>query len=299
MHIAYANIDKGRYQNIEQVQNMEVQEDGDHFISSQLGGLAGTQMALRAAIELKVFSIIADAGPDAHLSAAEIISKIPTKDPSSAAWTLERVLRVLGGNSILSIISRKPSGNNGEHGLHEWTYGLTKKSRRLASSSSTTDELASFTTSFILFTTEREMLESQYMIKDAVLDPGSSPFYKAYGVNFFDYMGEKPRLRQLFDDFMEVSGKLQFEDVFKLYGGFKDLKELMDVGGGIGTTLAKITSTYPHVRGLNFDLPHVIDAAPKLPSVKHVAGDMFKSIPNAQTILLQVSFYSCILGVIW
>ncbi|XP_041027590.1 scoulerine-9-O-methyltransferase 1-like [Juglans microcarpa x Juglans regia] len=100
-------------------------------------------------------------------------------------------------------------------------------------------------------------------------------------------MGEKPRLRQLFDEFMEVSGKLQFEDVFKLYGGFKDLKELMDVGGGIGTTLAKLTSTYPHVQGLNFDLPHVIDAAPKLPGVKHVAGDMFRSIPNAQTILLQ------------
>ncbi|XP_040999448.1 (S)-scoulerine 9-O-methyltransferase-like isoform X2 [Juglans microcarpa x Juglans regia] len=140
---------------------------------------------------------------------------------------------------------------------------MTKQSRCLGSSSSTTDELASFTTSFILFTTEREMLESQYMIKDAVLDSGSSPFYKAYGVNFFDYMGEKPRLRQLFDEFMEVSGKLQFEDVFKLYGGFKDLKELMHVGGGIGTTHPKITSTYPHVRGLNFDLPHVIDAAPR------------------------------------
>ncbi|XP_041027855.1 (S)-scoulerine 9-O-methyltransferase-like [Juglans microcarpa x Juglans regia] len=285
MHIAYANIDKERYQKLEQGQNMEVQEDGDHFISSQLGGLASTQMALRAAIELKVFSIIADAGPDAHLSAAEIISKIPTKDPSSAAWTLERVLSVLGANSILSI-SRKPLGNNGEHGRHEWTYGLTKKSRCLVSSSSA-EELANFTTSFILFATEREILESQYMIKDAVLDPGSSPFYKAYGVNFYDYMGEKPRLRQLFDEFMEVSAKLQFEGVFKLYGGFKDLKELMDVGGGIGTTLAKITSTYPHVRGLNFDLPHVIAAAPKLPGVKHVAGDMFKSIPNAETILLK------------
>ncbi|KAG7960091.1 hypothetical protein I3843_10G104700 [Carya illinoinensis] len=263
---------------------MEVQEDGDHFISLQLAGLASAQMALRAAIDLKVFSIIADAGPDAHLSAAEITSKIPTKDPSSAACTLERMLRVLGANSILSI-ARKPLGNNGEHGRHEWTYGLTKKSRCLVSSS-TTDE-ATFSTSFILFATEREVLESQRTIKDAVLDPGSSPFYKAYGVNFYDYMGEKPRLRQLFNEFLEVISKLIFEDMFKFYGGFKDLKELMDVGGGIGTTLAKITSMYSHVRGLNFDLPDVIAAAPKLPGVKHVAGDMFKSIPNAQTILLK------------
>ncbi|KAG2685084.1 hypothetical protein I3760_10G108300 [Carya illinoinensis] len=258
---------------------MEVQEDGDHFISLQLAGLASAQMALRAAIDLKVFSIIADARTDAHLSAAEITSKIPTKDPSSAACTLERMLRVLGANSILSI-ARKPLGNNGEHGCHEWTYGLTKKSRCLVSSS-TTDE-ATFSTSFILLVTEREMLESQRMIKDAVLDPRRSPFYKAYGVNFYDYMGEKPRLRQLFNEFRRpLVCFLKFES------GFKDLKELMDVGGGIGTTLAKITSMYSQVRGLNFDLPHVIAVAPKLPGVKHVAGDMFKSIPNVQTILLK------------
>lgn len=236
-------------------------QDGEDFLISQLERLVGTHMAVRAAIELKVFSIIADAGPDAHLSAAEITSKIPTTDPNSAACTLERVLRVLGANSILSI-SRKSLGNNGEHESHEWTYGLRKKSRCLGSSSS---DVGTFLTSIILFASEREVLESQRMIKDAVLNPGSSPFYKAYGMDFYDYMGKKPILRQLFDQFMEISTNLHFEDVLKLYGGFKDVRELMDVGGGTGNTLAKIISMYPHVRGLNFDLPHVIAAAPKLP----------------------------------
>ncbi|KAF5472150.1 hypothetical protein F2P56_008890, partial [Juglans regia] len=48
-----------------------------------------------------------------------------------------------------------------------------------------------------------------------------------------------------------------------------------------------IISLNPHVRGLNFDLPQVIADAPTLPGVKHAAGDMFESIPNAQTILLK------------
>ncbi|XP_042944626.1 (S)-scoulerine 9-O-methyltransferase-like [Carya illinoinensis] len=106
---------------------MEVQEAGDQLSSSRLGVLVTIQMVLRATIELNVFNIIADVGPDAYLSAAEITSKIPTTDPNSAAYTLERILRFLGAQSILSR-SQKPLGNNGENARHEWTYGLTKMS---------------------------------------------------------------------------------------------------------------------------------------------------------------------------
>ncbi|KAG6692334.1 hypothetical protein I3843_10G105100 [Carya illinoinensis] len=268
-----------------QVQNMEVQEAGDQLSSSRLDGLVAIQMVLRAAIELNVFNIIADAGPDAYLSAAEITSKIPTTDPNSAAYTLERILRFLGAQSILSI-SRKPLGNNGENARHEWTYGLKKMSRCLVSSSTggCTTSPASI---MIRISCERELLESLLRIKDAVLEPGSEPFKKAYGMNFYEYLEKKPTYRQLFDEFMEVGEKLVFDDVFKVYGGFEDVRELIDVGGGIGTTSAKIISLYPHVRGLNFDLPQVIADAPTLPGVEHAAGNMFESIPNAQTILLK------------
>ncbi|KAF5442077.1 hypothetical protein F2P56_037048, partial [Juglans regia] len=270
-----------------QVQNMEVQEAGDQLSScSQLGGLVSIQMVLRAAIELNVFNIIADAGPDAYLSAADITSKIPTTDPNSAAYTLERILRFLGAYSILSI-SRKPLGNNGENASHEWTYGLTKMSQCLVSSGTGGSTATSPASIMIRISCERELLESLLRIKDAVLEPGSAPFKKAHGVNFYEYLEKKPIYRQLFDEFMEVGEKLVFDDVFKVYGGFEDVRELIDVGGGIGTTSAKIISLNPHVRGLNFDLPQVIADAPALPGVKHAAGDMFESIPNAQTILLK------------
>jgi caffeic acid 3-O-methyltransferase len=49
------------------------------------------------------------------------------------------------------------------------------------------------------------------------------------------------------------------------YEGFKDIKTLVDVGGGIGRALETIISSYPHIHGINYDLPHVIADAPTIP----------------------------------
>lgn len=55
--------------------------------------------------------------------------------------------------------------------------------------------------------------------------------------------------------------------VLKCYKGFKDIKKLVDVGGGLGININLITSTYPHMQGINFDLPHVIKHAPSYPGM--------------------------------
>jgi hypothetical protein len=39
----------------------------------------------------------------------------------------------------------------------------------------------------------------------------------------------------------------------------------VDVGGGIGKALEAIISSYPHIHGINYDLPHVIADAPAIP----------------------------------
>ncbi|CAK9222238.1 unnamed protein product [Sphagnum troendelagicum] len=53
--------------------------------------------------------------------------------------------------------------------------------------------------------------------------------------------------------------------VVRKYEGFKDIKTLVDVGGGIGKALETIVSSYPHIHGINYDLPHVIADAPTMP----------------------------------
>ena len=98
----------------------------------------------------------------------------------------------------------------------------------------------------------------------------------------------------------------------------------MDVGGAHGATLSCIVSMNPpHLKGINFDLPHVIENAPSSPgihfslgiiinlygslvvhvknivikvshkvirySIDHIGGDMFKSVPRGVVVPLQVS----------
>ena len=84
---------------------MEDRRGEDHLSSWVLGNSIVIQMSLRAAIELNMFNIIANAGSEAQLSAAEIVEKIPTTNPN-AAITLDRILRLLSVNSLLSMSQR-------------------------------------------------------------------------------------------------------------------------------------------------------------------------------------------------
>ncbi|KAA8544821.1 hypothetical protein F0562_019588 [Nyssa sinensis] len=254
---------------------MENKAGLDYLSVWGLGGLIATQMAIKAAIELNVFNIISDSGAEAQLSSAEIVSKIPTTNPNAAA-VLDRILRVLGSRSLLSTSSRPCP--NGE----ERTYGLSMESRALVTN---TDGVC--LAPVMLMASQRELVESLYLLKNMVIEPGYLPFQKAHGVNFFEYAAKDPKMGRMFDQSMACHSKMAFEMVFKVYTGFKQVKELMDVGGGNGTLLGRIVSTYPNVRGINFDLPHVIADAPNFPGVEHVAGDMFEPLPDAQTILLK------------
>ena len=50
--------------------------------------------------------------------------------------------------------------------------------------------------------------------------------------------------------------------MLEIYKGFEGVSTLIDVGGGTGATLHTIVSKYPTIKGINFELPHVIEDAP-------------------------------------
>uniref|UniRef100_A0A5B7B205 Uncharacterized protein n=1 Tax=Davidia involucrata TaxID=16924 RepID=A0A5B7B205_DAVIN len=256
---------------------MESKEEGLDYLSAWgLGGLIATQMVIRAAIELNVFNIISDSGPEAQLSSAEVVSKIPTTNPN-AATALDRMLRMLSAKSLL-LTSTRPCPTGVER-----TYGLSMEARTLV----TNADGVSFAPTTLL-TSERALVESLYMLKNVVLEPECSPiFQKSQGMNFFEYAAKDQRVSRVFNESMACHSKMTLDKVFRVYTGFEEVKELMDVGGGNGTSVGRIVSIYPHIHGINFDLPHVIADALKFPGVEHVAGDMFELLPNAQTILLK------------
>ncbi|KAE8656689.1 Caffeic acid 3-O-methyltransferase [Hibiscus syriacus] len=90
--------------------------------------------------------------------------------------------------------------------------------------------------------------------------------------------GQRPQLYQLFNTAMKNITTLVMKNILDAYKGFPDHlgQVIVDVGGCLGVSLSFITSKYPSIKGINYDLPHVIQHAPPIPGVEHVAGDIPK-----------------------
>lgn len=124
-------------------------------------------------------------------------------------------------------------------------------------------------------------------MKDAVLD-GGVPFNKAYGMTAFEYHGTDQRFNKVFNRGMSDHSTITMKKILDIYKGFEGLNTLVDVGGGVGATINMIVSKHPTIKGINFDLAHVIADAPEYPGVVHVGGDMFASVPKGDAIFMKV-----------
>ncbi|KAG0611101.1 hypothetical protein M758_7G115700 [Ceratodon purpureus] len=97
---------------------------------------------------------------------------------------------------------------------------------------------------------------------------------------FSELFVQNPALGKLFDQVNHANSKDNNPRILESYHGFEGVSVLVDVGGGYGASLKAIIARYPHIKGINFDLPLVIAECPALPGVEHVSGDMLKSIPS-------------------
>ncbi|PKU61739.1 Tricetin 3',4',5'-O-trimethyltransferase [Dendrobium catenatum] len=238
----------------------------------QLVSFSVLPMTLKAAIELNLLETIVLAGPDAQLSPAELASRLPFISNSQAPAMLDRILRLLASYSILTC-SLSPSG--------ERRYGAAPVCKFLTPNADGVSMAA-----LALMNQDKMLMESWYHLKDAVIE-GGIPFKKAHGMTAFEYLRTDPRLNKVFNDGMSGHSSIFTNKLLEIYEGFDGLASLVDVGGGVGATLGKITAKYAGIRGINFDLPHVISEAPRLPGVEHVGGDMFKSVPTADAIFMK------------
>ncbi|CAM8977515.1 unnamed protein product [Rhodiola kirilowii] len=118
----------------------------------------------------------------------------------------------------------------------------------------------------------------------AVVEAGGVPFNRAHGMHTFEYPGKDPRFNQVFNEAMHNNTTIFMSNMLEGYKRFEKINKLVDVGGG---SVSMITSKYPHIKAINFDLPHVIENAPSYPGVEHVGGDMFESVPSADAIFMK------------
>lgn len=79
-------------------------------------------------------------------------------------------------------------------------------------------------------------------------------------------MEKNNNIQSEFNDAMLNHTSVVMKKILKTYNGFNSLSGgvLVDVGGGLGANLALILSRLPQLKGVNFDLPHVVSEAPKI-----------------------------------
>jgi len=78
----------------------------------------------------------------------------------------------------------------------------------------------------------------------------------------FELIGSNEQFAEMFNRAMSEASTLIMKKVLEVYKGFEDVNTLVDVGGGIGTIIGQVTSKYPHIKGINFDLASVLAHAP-------------------------------------
>ncbi|KAJ0262652.1 O-methyltransferase domain-containing protein [Hirschfeldia incana] len=264
----------------------EEKEVDEKMVSLQAESIVNTMafpMVLKAALELGVIDTVAAVGNGAWLSPFEISRSLPTKPTNpEAPVLLDRMLRLLVSHSILKC-RMVESKSNSRTGQMEYVYAAEPVCKYFLKDSDGSGSLASL---FILFHSE-VVFKTWTNLKDVILE-GRDAFRSAHGMPIFEYINSDGRFSKVFDRAMSEPSTMIMKKVLEVYRGFEDVNTLVDVGGGCGTTLSLVTSKYPRIKGVNFDLPEVLANAPFYPGVEHVSGDMFIEVPKGDAVFMKL-----------
>jgi len=120
---------------------------------------------------------------------------------------------------------------------------------------------------------------------DHAVRTGESGCIKVFGEPLFDYIGQHPELAPVFDAGMTAFHGHETDAMQEVYD-FSDIKTLADIGGGNGSLLSAVLRRYPLLRGILFDLGHVIGRAKAAMQEFGLAqrcsvieGNFFESVP--------------------
>jgi hypothetical protein len=109
----------------------------------------------------------------------------------------------------------------------------------------------------------------------------------------FEYFERTPSEAAIFTKMMEETSELVKAEAVRLIDT-RSVTTMVDVGGANGALLCGLAATNPHVEGVVYDLPHVVDSAIEhireqglSDRVSVVAGDFFQSVPPADLYLLK------------
>jgi hypothetical protein len=119
-------------------------------------------------------------------------------------------------------------------------------------------------------------------------------FDHVFGAPLFEYLSRNPEVAAVFDNAMTSISATEARAASDAYD-FKGIKTLMDVAGGHGLLLATVLHRHKTMRGVLFDLPHVVAGAAATFTrtgmtnrVRIESGDFFHELPpGADAIIMK------------
>ncbi|XP_059073361.1 caffeic acid 3-O-methyltransferase-like [Cryptomeria japonica] len=236
---------------------------------------AAKPMALKAAVLLNIPEILATRGRENPLTVDEIAQHISasTKNKVPQREYLFRILRLLAFCGVFT--------EDIDEQIKQLKYGLNSVSKLLVKEGNRDSFVP-----FLMLAVDKVYLDTHHHFRDAVLE-GCHPFVKVHGTSPWEYVSSNAEANKLFIQAMACHTKDVMASVVKMYDGFKSVRSVVDVAGGVGSALSAILGQHSHIKGMNFDLPHVIATAPAIPGVKHIGGNMFDQIPCGDVIFMK------------
>ncbi|KAJ0236645.1 O-methyltransferase domain-containing protein [Hirschfeldia incana] len=254
-------------------------DEEDMLLAMQLYGIELIAYGVKTARELDLLEIMAKASPlGTHLSTLDLASKAAPNNPD-ASGMIDRLLRLLVAYSVCTCKLVKD-----EEGRDSRTYGLGKAGRKLIK-----DENGISIAPYVLSPCSLNKGVTWSYLTESILEGGASAWERANGALIFEYMKENESAKKEFNEIMKSHTTIIMNKILENYDGFESMRDftLVDVGGSIGTNLSQVLSKFPHLKGVNFDLPHIVAEAPQIHGVEHIGGDMFDEIPRGQAILMK------------
>ncbi|KAI3808527.1 hypothetical protein L1987_24478 [Smallanthus sonchifolius] len=228
-----------------------------HHLHSSL-----SSAALRCALELDIAGVMNR--HDGPVTLSQIAQGISS--PSLNTEDLSRLMRFLVHRKFFDEVNQ--------------LYSLNQCSKLLLKDTKNT--LAPMGMCF----TDPIMVSLLFNLNKSIKDGGTAAF-KTHGLELWDFLCCNLQVGKSFNEAMACSTQIDMDTIVSSYDFGSLQGTLVDVGGGVGMAISEIVTRYPHLKGINFDLPHVVSSAPAYEGVTHVGGDMFTAIPPADSIFIK------------
>ena len=218
------------------------------------------------------YQVSAAIGAVARLGVADYLSAGPAHLGAVAARvgadprSLERVLRLLANVGIFEE-------------LDDGRFALTAFGEMLRS-----DVPGSVHRGAIVVSEEWHWRAYGYFVQS--VRTGEPGFRQAHGCGFWEYLERHPQAAALINDSMSRAASFIAAAFVRAYD-LSGIGRLVDVGGGHGVLMRAVLEAHPHVRGVVFDLPGVIEStrahladAGLTDRCEAIAGDFFEAVPT-------------------